>query len=145
PGVLAVGASNDERRPADFSSWGGIYQKQGILAPGVDIVAAAPGGEVSTHKGSSCAAPMVTGVASLLMSLQLGEGWAVDAALVREAILTGASPCGATDPMEQQRCLGGLLSVPGAHRQIYALGAASRPKRGYNMVRRGAGMPGGSG
>ena len=40
PGVLAVGALNEEGKPFQFSNWGGIYQSQGILVPGENILGA---------------------------------------------------------------------------------------------------------
>ena len=127
PGVIAVGAVDDVGRAARFSNWGGIYQKQGVVAPGCDITGAAPGGETSTHKGTSCAAPIVTGTAALLMSLQLREGWPINARSVRNAILGSALPCETSDPQEQQRCLAGMLNVPGAIRRLFALSREQRP------------------
>ena len=44
PSVLAVGAMNGEGVPLEFSNWGKGYQFQGILAPGENILGAAPGG-----------------------------------------------------------------------------------------------------
>src|SRR5262249_30304545 len=65
PDVLAVGALNDKGVPFKFSNWGGVYQKQGITAPGEHILGAEPGGITSRRKGTSCSAPVVTGVAAL--------------------------------------------------------------------------------
>ena len=78
---------NDNGKPFQFSNWGGIYERQGILAPGERILGAASGGGTSLRKGTSCAAPVVTGVAALLMSLQDLEGDPIDAGKVRDAIL----------------------------------------------------------
>jgi hypothetical protein len=121
PGVLAVGAYENEETAARFSNWGGIYQKQGILAPGIDIVGAAPGGGTSTHKGTSCAAPIVTGVAALLMSIQLSEGWPINARNVRDALLSSATPSDAPELEERERCLAGFLNVPGSLKKLFAL------------------------
>ena len=135
PGVLAVGACDDEGRPADFTNYGGIYDQQGLLAPGVGIVAAAPGGGVESHKGTSCSAPIVTGIAALLMSIGLANGWPVNGRLVREAILRGTAPCNAVDAEERRRCMRGLLDIPGALRQFYGLtGEQRRATRGQHLT-----------
>ena len=121
PGAIAVGAYDQDGRPASFSNFGGIYELQGVLAPGVDITGAASGGKTAVHKGTSCAAPVVTGVAALLMGIQLSEGWPLDSRLVREAILRSALPCTAPDAGEERRCLHGLLNVSGAVKQLFGL------------------------
>src|SRR5262249_19174717 len=41
PSVLAVGAMDSQGRPLDSSNWGDLYQNQGILAPGEDMLGAA--------------------------------------------------------------------------------------------------------
>jgi cyanobactin maturation PatA/PatG family protease len=123
-GVLAVGAYNEEGKPARFSNWGGIYQTQGILAPGTDIEGASPGGGTSLHKGTSCAAPIVTGIAALLMSVQLQEGWGLDARMVHDAILDSASRSTDRDPEERRRALRGFLDVSGAVGKLFALATA---------------------
>ena len=121
PGVIAVGACDDEGKPAPFTNFGGIYDQQGILAPEIDIFGAAPGGKTSTHKGTSCAAPIVTGIAALLMSIQLAEGWAVESHLVREAILRSACSYNSTDPGDQRRCSRGILNILGSMKQLFGL------------------------
>ena len=113
PGVLAVGAMNYQGKPLEFSNWGKEYQHQGILAPGENILGAKPGGGTLRLSGTSFATPIVTGVAALLLSLQLQEGKAPDAQQVRNAILNSALPCnpGETD---KRHCLVGKLNIPGA-------------------------------
>lgn len=114
PGVLAVGAMGDDGAPIDFSNFGGVVQEQGVLAPGENMFGARPGGGTWRRKGTSCAAPIVTGVASLLMSLQVQRGEKPSAASVRRAILDTAVPCGPTDTAELARCMRGRLNIPGA-------------------------------
>ncbi len=43
-----------------------------LVAPGVDIISAAPGGRYSSNTGTSIAAPFVTGSAALLMEWGYG-------------------------------------------------------------------------
>ncbi len=115
PGVLAVGAMKDNGQPFKFSNWGGRYQEQGILAPGENILGATVGkDEPIRKKGTSCAAPIVTGVAGLLMSLQLQRGESPNAEAVRAAILNSAIPCDPKEVEEPERCLRGKLNIPGA-------------------------------
>ena len=134
PGVLAVGAMNDEGQPFQFSNYGGILQGQGVLAPGENILGADPEGGTRKHKGTSCAAPIVTGVAALLMSLQLRQGRKPSAAEVRQAILDTAIPCDPREVDEPERCLRGKLNIPGATETI--LGSAPAHRAGTARRRR---------
>ena len=75
PNVLAVGMMKDNGQPANYSNWGGQYQKQGILAPGENIPAAKPGtDEPDRQEGTSLAAPLMTGLCAQMMSNQLQRG-----------------------------------------------------------------------
>ncbi len=115
PGVLAVGAMKDNGQPFKFSNWGGRYQQQGILAPGENILGANLGtDEPVRKKGTSCAAPVVTGIAGLLASLQLQRGGSIDPEAIKAAILNSAIPCDATEIEEPSRCMAGKLNIPGA-------------------------------
>lgn len=118
PSVLAVGASDWDGLPLECSNWGEAYQTQGVLAPGLDMVGASPGGGVIRMTGSSFATPIVAGVAGLLLSLQRKRGLKPDANAVREAILTTAIPCDGGLFTDCQRFLVGRLNVRGAHALI---------------------------
>jgi cyanobactin maturation PatA/PatG family protease len=119
PGVLTVGAMKDDGQPFKFSNWGGRYQEQGVMAPGEDILGAQPGtDEPIRKKGTSCAAPIITGVAALLLSLQLKRGTPPDPEAVRAAILNSAIPCDPAEVEEPERCLLGKLNIPGAVRLL---------------------------
>lgn len=78
--AIAVGASNNNNQIASFSSRGpGNYTfnlKPDVLAPGVNINAAVPGGTTGMKSGSSMAAPHVAGAALLLR--QLHPTWSPD-------------------------------------------------------------------
>ncbi|MHC5718995.1 MAG: S8 family serine peptidase, partial [Nostoc sp.] len=108
PNVLAVGMMKDNGQPANYSNWGGQYQKQGILAPGENMVAAQPGTDEPTRQeGTSLAAPLMTGISALLMSLQLQRGEQPNAETVRQAILNSAIKCDPKEVEEPDRCLVG--------------------------------------
>lgn len=113
PTVLAVGAMGENGEPLDYSNWGQAYQTQGILAPGENIVGARPGAGTTESSGTSFATPIVSGVAALLLSLQLQQGEKPDAGKVRAALLETALPCLQQNEKER-RCLAGKLNVTGA-------------------------------
>ncbi|MFM6021528.1 MAG: S8 family peptidase [Dolichospermum sp.] len=114
PTVLAVGAMNDQGKPIDFSNWGESYQNQGILAPGENILGAKPGGGTQKLSGTSFATPIVSGVAALLLSLQVQRGEKPDPAKVRGVLLETAIPCTTKDTDDISRCLLGKLNISGA-------------------------------
>ena len=119
PAVLAVGAMNEQGKPIDFSNWGESYQTQGILAPGENILGAQPGGGTVRLSGTSFAAPIVTGVAALLLSLQIQRGETPDPQKVRDAILKSALPCTPADTTDARRCLVGKLNIPGSLEYLF--------------------------
>lgn len=114
PAVLAVGATDEKGQPLDFSNWGETYQSQGILAPGENIQGAKPGGGSLRLSGTSFAAPIITGVSALLLSLQVQRGEEPNPQAVRTAILESALPCEFTGTENHRKCLAGLLNIPGA-------------------------------
>ena len=119
PNVLAVGMMKDNGQPANYSNWGGQYQGQGILAPGENMVAAQPGtDEPARQEGTSLAAPLMTGLSALMMSLQLQRGEQPNAEAVRMAFLNSAIPCDPKEVAEPERCLVGKLNIPGAYQLL---------------------------
>jgi hypothetical protein len=85
---IEVGASSWEAPDAlaaPFSNYGA--QRVDIFAPGVAIQSAAPGNEYAPEDGTSLAAPVVTGVAALLMAYFSD----LDAAEVKEILLDTAT------------------------------------------------------
>jgi len=119
PDVLTVGAMRDDGQPFKFSNYGGDYQDKGVMANGENILGATPGtDEPIREKGTSCAAPIVTGISALLMSLQLQRGEKPNAEKVRQAILKSAIPCDPKQVEEPERCLLGKLNIPGAYQLL---------------------------
>ncbi|MBD2301204.1 PatA/PatG family cyanobactin maturation protease [Nostoc sp. FACHB-190] len=119
PNVLAAGMMKDNGQPANYSNWGGQYQQQGILAPGENILAAQPGtDEPVRQEGTSLAAPLMTGLSALMMSVQLQRGEQPNAEAVRMAFLNSAIPCDPQEVAEPERCLAGKLNIPGAYQLL---------------------------
>jgi len=120
PGTLAVGAAKVDGTPCHFSNWGGNNAEEGILAPGEDILGAQPYTDKPVRlTGTSMAAPVMTGISALLMSLQLQEGKPVDAEAVRMALLNTAIPCNPDVVEEPDRCLRGFVNIPGAMKLLF--------------------------
>lgn len=76
--AITVGAYDSRTDSyAAFSGRGeetGVLSKPDLVAPGVDITSAAPGGGYDTRSGTSMAAPFVSGGAALLMEWGILQG-----------------------------------------------------------------------
>lgn len=112
PRVLAVGAIDQNNRVAHFSG-SQVFDrtqdpiKPNLVAPGVDIISAEPGGGVSKQDGTSMSAAHVAGVAALLF--QAKPEASVEE--VEHALLTSCLPLPDVDP---QRVGCGLVNPVGA-------------------------------
>lgn len=112
PDVLTVGAVDRTRTVADFSSRGptpdGLV-KPDVVAPGVDVLSALPGGTYGLNLGTSMAAPHVAGVVALMWSAQPRLIGDVDttARILRE------TASAATVPPADDRC-GDTADIAGA-------------------------------
>ncbi len=116
--VLAVGAIGQNGQPLEMSNWGEAYQRKGVLAPGENIRGAVPGGGTALLTGTSFAAPIVAGVAALLLSIQRRDGKNPDPRAVGDAIVESALPCDPGRTSDHRRCLAGVLNIPGAYALI---------------------------
>ncbi len=112
--VLAVGAMDDRGQPLPTSNWGGAYQRQGIVAPGQDLLGAGTDRQTIRLTGTSGAAAIVSGVVALLLSLQIRRGYRPDPQGVRRALLESAVDCRAQLAWDCPRLLVGRLNVSGA-------------------------------
>ncbi len=118
--VLAVGALDPATgEPLPFSNWGAAYRGHGILAPGRDIPGAQAGGGIVLRSGTSFAAPIVSGVAALLLSYQIEVGDKPDIQAVRRALVQGATPCSGERVADCRPYLAGTLD-PVASWQLLA-------------------------
>lgn len=112
PGVLAVGAVDQNNRVAGFSG-SQVFDrpndpiKPNLVAPGVDILSAKPGGGLSKQSGTSMAAAHVAGVAALLF--QAKPDATVDE--IEKALLKSCLPLPDADP---RRVGCGLVNPVGA-------------------------------
>ena len=93
PGVLAVGAHDENRRPLPLSNWGIIQRTQGVLAPGSNIPGACIGGGVCRGTGTSFSCALVTAVAALVMSVDISRSRKPSGRRTRDLLLKSADRC----------------------------------------------------
>jgi hypothetical protein len=112
PGAFTVGAVDDQRRLADFSSRGPVpgaaAPEPDLVAPGVRIRSALPGGGYGELDGTSMATPHVAGVVALM--------WSASPRLIGDVRHTAEilrATAGAADGSGNQDC-GGERNLIGA-------------------------------
>jgi cyanobactin maturation PatA/PatG family protease len=119
PSVLAVGAMDHDGTPLSSSNWGESYRSQGILAPGVDVLGAVPGGGTARKSGTSFAAPFVSGLVGLFASLQIKQGRTPDPHAIAAALLKSATPCLPPASDDCRRFLAGRLNIQAAVEELF--------------------------
>jgi cyanobactin maturation PatA/PatG family protease len=85
-----VGAHNDQGTPLLSSNWGPGQRTQGIIAPGTGVPGACVGGGLCRASGTSFATAMVSGVAGLLMSIDVERGLKPSGEKIRKALLNSS-------------------------------------------------------
>jgi subtilisin family serine protease len=85
PNVLGVAATAPTGLLASISNFGGGVD---IAAPGEALISTARGGGMELRTGTSMAAPLVSGTAALIQSVNPGAGWDE----MTSALLAGAQP-----------------------------------------------------
>jgi subtilisin family serine protease len=103
-GVIAVGACDAERRPADFSTRG---DHVALCAPGERVLSCGLTG-YSHVTGTSFAAPFVAAAAALLVARGQRRACPVDAALARDVLIRSAQPFAGGSP---NGCGAGILDA----------------------------------
>ena len=102
--ALSVGASNDTKRVAGFSSSQRFVRPvdpivPDLIAPGVGVISAKPGGGFQSMDGTSMATPHMAGLAAVLMSARP----AVDAARVERAMFRSCKRAPGVTPARGNR------------------------------------------
>ncbi|MDE6412055.1 MAG: S8 family serine peptidase, partial [Clostridia bacterium] len=111
PNVIAVGNITKKGERASDSNYG--KEKVHVYAPGEDIYSTLPNNDYGTRSGTSMAAPHVTGVAALLLSLNPS----LTGAELKQYILNGADNINISTPdgnqnVKKLNAYGALKSVP---------------------------------
>jgi subtilisin family serine protease len=89
-GAIPVGATDSNNNVAAFSSRGAELAASGLVAPGVSLLTTDQGGGTASATGTSFSAPMVSGLASLILAARP----AYTVAQVSAAIRGGADSIG---------------------------------------------------
>jgi cyanobactin maturation PatA/PatG family protease len=131
PGVLAVGAHDDDGVPLVSSNWGQGHRAQGVTAPGRDIAGACVGGGLCRASGTSFAAAVVSGVAGLLMSADVEAGFEPSGSRIRRILLdTSIRPQPGDVELAGTR-LTGRLDLVRAVEQLRASTSENAPREGF--------------
>ncbi len=118
--VLPVAGHDAAGRPLPFPAPATPYWSRRLLAPADAVPGAAPGGGVVQRQGTPAAAPLVSGAAALLLTLQIRHHAYTDLNAIRRLLLESAETCPAAAMRHAPRTLAGRLN---AHRALAALAA----------------------
>lgn len=115
PGVIAVGAADDDRRPAEFTTRG---EHVALSAPGVRIASAGIDG-YEVHSGTSFAAPFVTGACALMVSRAARWSRPLGPDAAKRILVESAQPF--APGADAKGCGAGILDMPAALAAVDAL------------------------
>jgi hypothetical protein len=110
-GVLAVGAHGEDGTPLLSSNWGPGQRTQGVIAPGSSVPGACVGGGLCRATGTSFATATVSGIAGLLMSLDVERGIKPSGRRIRKALLQSCAAPAADQVEMASTHLAGRLDV----------------------------------
>lgn len=108
PTVLAVGALADDGAPMHFTNFGELYDGHSIMGPGENVHGADSKGGTVQQKGTSVAAPVLTGIIAALTSACVQAGQPIAPQRVRDVLIETARPCTGAGA---DRCIGGEVAV----------------------------------
>ncbi len=109
--VLAVGGLDTEGQPSAQSNYGKAYAQNGVLVPAHEVKVGYSNNKYTIKTGTSYAAPLVSGLAGLLLSLQVEANQKATPLLVKQAILTTSTACSNPNINECSRFLHGILDI----------------------------------
>jgi subtilisin len=132
--VLSVGAADEKDKVADFSSSQKFARPKDpfvpdLVAPGVGVLSALPGGKFGKMDGSSMATPHIAGLAAVLW--QAKPGATVDEI---ESAIFGSCKLPAT--MKQARANRGIPNAVDAHARLMAGAPAGVAKKKTKKVQK---------
>ncbi|MCP3399168.1 PatA/PatG family cyanobactin maturation protease [Bradyrhizobium sp. CCGB20] len=133
--TLAVGASDADGKPIEASNWGAEYRRNGLLAPGENILVAAPGSGTTNATGTSYATAVVSGVAALLLSTAQREGYRIDAADIRDILIDTATSCELEGKGACDRYLVGNLNAAAALAMLRRVGSKGSAPREIRVAK----------
>ncbi len=125
-GVLAVGAHGEDGDPLVLSNWGPNQRTQGLMAPGDNIPGSCVGGGLCCATGTSFAAATVSGIAGLLMSVDVARGIAPSGSRIRKILLGSCSPPSHDQVEIASSHLSGRLNVSRATDLVLGSSASAR-------------------
>jgi cyanobactin maturation PatA/PatG family protease len=111
PGVLAVGAHDGDGAPLLSSNWGPGQRAQGLLAPGIGVPGSCVGGGLCRASGTSFATATVSGVAGLLMSIDVERGAKPSGDKIKRTLLSSCAPPSHSEVQMASTHLSGRLDV----------------------------------
>ncbi len=135
PGVLAVGAHGPDGAPLLSSNWGPNHRAQGLTAPGRDVAGACVGGGLCRASGTSFATATVSGIAGLLMSVDVEAGLKPSGARIRKILLGSTVRPNPADVELAGAHLAGRLDLSRALTQLRASSEYRQSREGTVQTR----------